>query len=240
VRQKKAKKSSRSIRYLLYADQRLRRISLRRISERLKKAKQRRRSARSKNSVGAKKPGRISWAISARAIVLVAICVVAAAALITAREPSPRSAVARAGAPPDEATAYLKNESEAPVDELVEVRSVKLPAKQLASESTSPAGAADSTAQTDVQNAMPVTITGCLELDDETFWLKDTSGVDAPRSRSWRSGFLKKRPSRIALIDAPNTLRLPGHVGERVTATGTLTNREMRAHSLRRVAASCN
>jgi hypothetical protein len=90
------------------------------------------------------------------------------------------------------------------------------------------------------QTIASVTITGCLERDDETFWLSDASGSEAPTSRSWRSGFLKKRPSRIELVDAGHALRLTSYVGQRVTATGTLVNREMRTRSLHRVSASCS
>lgn len=85
-----------------------------------------------------------------------------------------------------------------------------------------------------------VTITGCLEHDDEAFWLSDTSGSDAPMSRSWRSGFLRKRPSRIEVVDAGHALRLTSYVGQRVSATGTLVNREMRPRSLHPVSASCS
>ena len=84
-----------------------------------------------------------------------------------------------------------------------------------------------------------VTITGCLEREDDLFRLKDTTGVDAPKSRSWRSGFLKKRPASIDVIDAANRLKLTGHVGQRVSLTGMLVDREMRVDSLRRIAASC-
>ena len=35
------------------------------------------------------------------------------------------------------------------------------------------------------------TIVGCLTFDDGAFRLKDASGIDAPKSRSWKSGFLK-------------------------------------------------
>jgi hypothetical protein len=90
------------------------------------------------------------------------------------------------------------------------------------------------------QTVASVTITGCLERDDETFWLSDASGSEAPTSRSWRSAFLKKRPSRIELVDAGHALRLPSYVGQRISATGTLENREMRTHSLHRVSASCS
>ncbi len=41
-------------------------------------------------------------------------------------------------------------------------------------------------------------------------------------------------------MDATNTLKLPNYVGQRVAATGMLMNREMRARSLQRAAASCN
>lgn len=84
-----------------------------------------------------------------------------------------------------------------------------------------------------------VTITGCLERDDETFRLKDTAGADAPRSRSWKSGFLKKRNSSVEVTDASNRLRLNNHVGERISVTGTLEDKELQVRSLRRVASSC-
>jgi hypothetical protein len=108
-------------------------------------------------------------------------------------------------------------------------------------ESPAKAAAEESVAQADVQNVPSVTITGCLQRDQETFWLKDTSGeMDMPRSRSWRSGFLKKRASRVGLVAADNTVKLPDYLGERVAATGTLVDREMQARSVRRVSTSCN
>jgi hypothetical protein len=121
----------------------------------------------------------------------------------------------------------------------VEAPAVKSIAKLQAAESTLQSTAVDSMGKSDVQD-LAVTITGCLGRDDDTFWLEDTLGAAAPKSRSWRSGFLKKRPSRITLVDAQKTLTLPGYVGDRVAATGVLMNREMRARSLRRVAESCD
>jgi hypothetical protein len=84
-----------------------------------------------------------------------------------------------------------------------------------------------------------VTIAGCLERDGGTFRLKDTSGVDAPKSRSWKSGFLKKGTPRIELVDSANQLKLRDHVGQRVSVTGTLVDREMQARSLLPVSTSC-
>ncbi len=85
-----------------------------------------------------------------------------------------------------------------------------------------------------------MTITGCLERDDETFRLKDTTGADAPKSRSWKRGFLKKGMASIEVVDAANRLSLSNHVGQRVSVTGLLVNREMTLRSLQRVAASCD
>lgn len=92
-----------------------------------------------------------------------------------------------------------------------------------------------------VQEPAAVTLTGCLDEDDGRFQLKDTAGEDAPKSRSWKSGFLRKRSASVEIVDAPNRLRLPDHVGERVSVTGMLTDdREMQVRSLRRVAESCD
>jgi hypothetical protein len=85
----------------------------------------------------------------------------------------------------------------------------------------------------------PVTITGCLEQNDDRFRLKDTSGDNAPKSRSWKSGFLRKGPAPIQIVDASHRLKLTDHVGKRVTVTGVLVDREMRARSVQRVAPSC-
>ena len=84
-----------------------------------------------------------------------------------------------------------------------------------------------------------VTITGCLERGDKQFRLKDTAGADAPKSRSWKSGFLTRRSSSVAIVAAPTDVRLSRHLGQRIAVTGTIADREMRVRSLRRVSASC-
>lgn len=83
------------------------------------------------------------------------------------------------------------------------------------------------------------TITGCLERDDETFRLKNTAGADAPKSRSWKSAFLKKGSASLEVIDPANRLKLSNHIGERVSVTGMLVDREIQVRSLRRIAGSC-
>lgn len=84
-----------------------------------------------------------------------------------------------------------------------------------------------------------VTITGCLEQDHDTFKLKDTGGADAPKSRNWKTGFIKKHSSSVTLVDGANRLKLGTHVGERVSVTGTMVDRAMQGRSLRSVTASC-
>jgi hypothetical protein len=90
--------------------------------------------------------------------------------------------------------------------------------------------------------AAPVTITGCLEIstDEEAFRLTDTEGAEALRSRSWRTGFLKKRSPAIALVEPPGRLGMKALVGRRVAATGLLASRELRVSSVRVVGAGCN
>ena len=213
VRAKKAKTPARSIRYMLSVDRRLKKISLRRISERLKRVKRQRRSLRPKNaahenSARAKSSMRSPWVIAGAG----AICVVTAAALIAARAPARPTDVAREDAPLEASEPQKKKPAQA---------RVATPAPRVA-ESVAPA-ALKSTAKSPAvepvsSGAGTITMTGCLELDDETFWLKDASGGDVPASRSWRSGFLKKRAARIEIVDAAHTLKLQGHVGERVAA----------------------
>lgn len=87
--------------------------------------------------------------------------------------------------------------------------------------------------------AIPVTLAGCVDRNDDGFWLKNASGDGAPSSRSWKSGFLRKRSQNIALVDRGYTHRLATYVGQRVETTGVLADREMRVKSLR-VLGSCD
>jgi hypothetical protein len=85
----------------------------------------------------------------------------------------------------------------------------------------------------------PAVLIGCLEQKGDEFRLKDAAGADAPKSRSWKSGFLKKSTPAIDVVDASNHLKLHDHVGQRVSISGTLVNREMQAKSLKGVG-TCN
>ncbi len=236
VRAKKAKTPARSIRYLLSVDRRLKKISLRRISERLKRVKRQRRSRSTEECCprefsACKKFHALTVGDSGRRGDM---CGDRGSVDRGAGARSPNRCRARrraarsqraAGRKSPRRRAWRHRRREWPNRWRLPL--VKSTAKSPAVEPVS-------------SGAGTITMTGCLELDDETFWLKDASGADVPASRSWRSGFLKKRAARIELVDAAHTLKLQGHVGERVAATGILTNREMLARSLRRVAATCN
>jgi len=113
-------------------------------------------------------------------------------------------------------------------------------AKKTATPNTTANAASSSavTAATEVTvtaKAPPVTVTGCLERTDEGFRMKDTAGADAPKTRSWKSGFLKKGAASLDVVDPARSLQLADHVGRRVSVTGTVVDREMRARSLRRL-----
>jgi len=118
-------------------------------------------------------------------------------------------------------------------------------AKAVATNTTvpAPATAKKTTAANAHGNAVgltAVTITGCLEQSHDGFRLKDTSGADAPKSRNWKTGFLTKHPRTIAIVDSGNRLKLGSHVGERVSVTGTLLDKEMQGKSLKSVTSSCD
>jgi hypothetical protein len=85
-----------------------------------------------------------------------------------------------------------------------------------------------------------VTVTGCLAQEDNAFRLTRTSGAQAPKSRSWKSGFLKKQPSDLGVVDPSKKLRLKDHVGHRDALTGTIEEGQLRVQSVRHLAASCS
>jgi hypothetical protein len=217
-----------------------------------KKAKRSPRSVRV--HAPAREPWHLGWPINGLAAALVMIGVLAAAALNAARPPTPETDTATADVRPEtvvstprpDTKATVASRQPAPaaagtrpagatVANQPTVKPAKTPPVALAGTVTPVASKAPAPA-----TSPSVTIAGCLDLEDDTFWLKDTSGEHAPRSRSWKSGFLMKRSPRIELVDAAHALKLGSYVGQRVAITGMLEDRTMSARSLQRVAASCN
>jgi len=85
-----------------------------------------------------------------------------------------------------------------------------------------------------------VTLTGCLEEKNDTFRLKDTDGTDAPKSRSWKTLGMTKHASTLTLVDGTKRMKLGSHVGERVSVTGTLVEKEIQLKSMKSVGGSCD
>jgi hypothetical protein len=108
--------------------------------------------------------------------------------------------------------------------------------------STTPANRAgsDGTAASGEQWPAPLTITGCLDRDGDEFRLTNAAGVGVPKTRSWKSGFLKKsNASAITVVDSSRHSRLQDHLGQQVSVTGMLVNREMQIGTLRSLSESC-
>jgi hypothetical protein len=87
--------------------------------------------------------------------------------------------------------------------------------------------------------ASSVTVSGCLERDDDVYRLTETGGSEAPKARSWRSGFLTKRNKDLNVVEGSKKLKLKDHVGHRVSLSGTVQEDAFRVASIRHLAASC-
>ena len=158
------------------------------------------------------------------AIGIIVVCIVGTAMLIVARSSEPTSA--ETIIVPEYATVALAPIQQTPV---AKAQKTSLIAAKPASAQS--AGA--------VPGAELATIEGCLVQDANQFQLKNTSGEDAPKGRSWKSGFLHRSSKTIDVLDENHRLNLTRHVGERVTITGLLDERELQGTSLKRVAESC-
>src|SRR3954470_4229062 len=93
---------------------------------------------------------------------------------------------------------------------------------------------------TSAQASEIVTIAGCLEQSHDAFRLRDTRGADAPKSRSWKTLGITKHSSTLTVVDSANRLKLGSHVGERVSVTGPLVDKEMQGRSLKKLDSSCD
>jgi hypothetical protein len=189
---------------------------------------------RMKQPSRAKKPAplkgapRFTRALGTPAMIILVVCVSGAAIMMAAR-PGQTDAPEPARSGPAKKAVASTASAAAPI---AIARSESAVAGTAGPEST---GTIASAAKTS-----PVTITGCLEAEQYAFVLKNTAGEDAPKARSWKSGFLKKGAAPIEVVDPSQKLKLATHAGKRVSVTGVLVGREMQVRSLHRVAPSCN
>ena len=172
--------------------------------------------AKKSKSTSVKKASGTNAAFPSRAVVVTGICFIGVAIIIGASSSSRPAAVARLDAPSDYAQDMAKKTSGS-----------RAQAADAETAGTSGRDAMDAVPAVEPPisippTAPPVTITGCLEREDDSFRLKDTSGAGAPKSRSWKSGFLKKGSASVDVVNPPKKLRLSDHVGERVSLTGVM------------------
>ena len=183
-------------------------------------------AARTKKTAREKKPMGLTSALGPKATTMVVIVVLAGGIIVGARQQQTRAKerldAARADVVLSAEPAAKKKTTVAP------------PAANAMNAAAPAASTAATAASAPVK---PVTVVGCLERTDEGFRLKETSGADAPKSRSWKSGFLKKSTASIDVVDPSRTLQLSTHVGRRVSVTGQVVDREMNARSIRSVGA---
>jgi hypothetical protein len=65
-----------------------------------------------------------------------------------------------------------------------------------------------------------VTMIGCLESDGVNYRLADVQGNQAPKGRSWKTGFVTKKAKPIDLVGVSSTLNLKDHVGQKLSVVG--------------------
>jgi hypothetical protein len=157
------------------------------------------------------------------AIGIIVVCIVGTAILIVARSSEPTSAAS--------VTPAVETTAAAPINQAAPVAKTQKPFVL----AKAPAAQEPGT----VAGAQVATIEGCLIQGDQQFQLKNTSGEDAPKGRSWKSGFLHKGSKTVDVMDPNHRMNLAHHVGERVTITGMLDDRELQGTYLKRVAESC-
>lgn len=272
---KKSRRSAEEVRYLLSGDRKLRRLSLKKISEGVKRARRKTRVAAGPEAVtsdvlpesNAPHPPQPS---NAAGIAFALVGLVLLAALVAMWWPAPSTAdeqVADEGRGAEVLTADVASAPVVTAKTVATAASARTPAAGATpaptpvpapaakarpaetavarAESPSVAAPAHASAPTPVVHPAAtvepvdtVTISGCLEYDGKSAWLKDTSGADAPKTRNWRSGFLRKRSPRIALVDAAGSAS--AYDGRRVSVTGVLVDREMRVNSLKPAAGDCD
>jgi len=156
------------------------------------------------------------------AIGLIVVCILGTGILIAARTSEPVSTAAQ----PAKAQAPVPAARPATASVTTSVVGAKVAAKPQGAEAKAPER---------------VTIEGCLVQDDETFRLKNTTGEDAPKGRSWKSGFLHKGSKTLEVVDARHRLNLAKHVGERVSVSGMmLDEKELQGSAIKKLAESCN
>ena len=255
---KRTRKPAPPVKYLLSGDRKLQRLSLKKISDPAHRAKPKARSPRVKQPTSEQAASTAPKGTGWRVAVVGVVCLFAAAALLAARQPPAHPEEVSAGAPQQaslsaQAQPLTANTSATsasmrstpgvarphPTSSAIERTAAAAPVKKTPTAKAAVSTTAAPGSRAPGQSSSSLIVEGCLESDGPTYRLKNTSGLVAPKARTWRTGFLMKRSPSIGLVDTTGRLRLQDHVGTRVAATGSLVDRELRAIALREVAGSC-
>lgn len=91
-------------------------------------------------------------------------------------------------------------------------------------------------------SAPAVTLTGCLHADDSKFTLSDLPDNQAPKGRSWKTGFILKTPKDVKVVAASSAVKLKDHVGHKIAVTGVRNGDKTHftARAIKHVAANCS
>jgi hypothetical protein len=270
---KKTRKSADGARYLLSADRKFRRLSLKKISARVKGGRSKTRARSAEKAATPSEPlmpamHNSEYGNAPVALVLGGAVLFAVFVGVLWSSPAPVNATEHAPVLAADVASVRAVHAEPPAPPLVVSPVVATPAAVNASPAPAAVTPAPKPASVQTEVVKPrteivplpivartsapvearphvvpaatvdtVTISGCFDYDGKSAWLKDTSGLDAPKSRSWKSGFLKKRSPRIALVDGPTNAS--AYDGHQVSVTGVLVDREMHVSSLRSIAGNC-
>ncbi len=85
-----------------------------------------------------------------------------------------------------------------------------------------------------------VTYVGCLRSEHgQKFMLTDIGGKNAPKARSWKTGFITKRSVDVEVVGTKG-LKLKDHVNHTVQITGHKNGNHVNAESMKMIGATCS
>src|SRR5262249_60280078 len=84
------------------------------------------------------------------------------------------------------------------------------------------------------------TVDGCPRRPAAPSAFTNTGGATPPPSGRGKPASPKNPPAAIEVRDAVKRVNLASHVGQRVSVTGTLVDRQMRVGSLQPISMSCS
>jgi hypothetical protein len=114
------------------------------------------------------------------------------------------------------------------------------PAKAAPAKAAPARAAAAKVAVAPLELADSVTLTGCLEADGRKYKLTDLEGAQAPKGRSWKTGFVTKKSKDVEIVGT-SAVKLGDHIGRKVSIVGVKDgDTHLTARSIKQLAAPCS